>query len=246
MEIQRSTGIVLSAGLIGDADRTSRVFTEEFGKRSFIFKGLRKSRKRAPGVTEPGTLVDLVYYFNEKRELFAVKEFSIIKQHLEIRRELEKIYTLYFLLEITEKTTGFSDPNAQIYNLLVSAIDTLSATEYSMSLALLYAMSLNRIHGILSDFNRCKICCRDSSRHFAIDTTDFRPVCSDCLTGEASKDSLLFEGRYRELLVSGTKFNTIDHAAYRTEVISQILFSLILFVENYFHVEIRSKKLLLS
>jgi DNA repair protein RecO len=110
MEIQKSTGVVLSTGLMGEADRSSRIFTKEYGKRGFIFKGLKKSRTRPQTVTEPGTIVNVVYYYSEKRDLYIVNEFSIFKHYSEIRKDLAKIYTLFFILEITEKTTALSDP----------------------------------------------------------------------------------------------------------------------------------------
>ena len=45
MEIQKCSGIVLSSTASGEADRIARIFTREYGKRNFIFKGLRKDRK---------------------------------------------------------------------------------------------------------------------------------------------------------------------------------------------------------
>jgi recombinational DNA repair protein (RecF pathway) len=47
MEIVKSNGVVLSGAHSGESDSTARVFTGEHGKRNFIFKGLKKSRKRS-------------------------------------------------------------------------------------------------------------------------------------------------------------------------------------------------------
>jgi DNA repair protein RecO len=248
MEIQKSTGVVLSTSQMGEADRSSKIFTKEYGKRVFIFKGLNKSRKRPQSVTEPGTIINVVYYYSEKRDLYVVNEFSIFKHYSEIRKDLAKIYTLLFILEITEKTTGLSDPNLDLFNLLVSGIETLAKTEYVISLSLFFTVHLLRVQGILSDFSRCKTCAR-TYNEFIIDVVDFRPICKDCSRTQIKNRNLLFlNGDYRDLLkmIVSKKFITLDHSLYRTEEVSHILYCLILFVENYFHIEIRTKRYVLT
>ena len=248
MEIQKSTGVVLSTGLLGEADRSSRIFTKEYGKRNFVFKGLKKSRTRPQTVTEPGTIVNVVYYYSERRDLYVVNEFSIFKHYAEIRRDLDKIYTLFFILEITEKTTALSDPNQDLFNLLVSGIGTLAQTEFVINLSLFFAIHLLRIHGILSDLSRCKMCA-GTYDEFTIDVVDFRPICRNCSRNRIENwDLFFFDGTYRDLLIVilTRKFIAIDHSRYHTKEVTNILYCLIRYIENYFHIEIRSKRHLLS
>ncbi len=61
MEIRKAAGLVLHSRQSGEADIVARVLTAEFGKTNFIFKGLKKSKKRSLAAGEPGTLLDLMY-----------------------------------------------------------------------------------------------------------------------------------------------------------------------------------------
>ena len=130
MEIQKSTGIILSSRLFREADILSNILTKEYGKRKFIFKGLNKSKKRAQSAKEPGTILRIVYYFNESRDSYIVNEFDVKKYYFNIRENLEKIYNQYFILEVVEKTTGYNDTMQNVFNLLIAGIDTLSKTDY--------------------------------------------------------------------------------------------------------------------
>ena len=136
MEILKTDGIVLNSKVIGDADIFCKILTKDFGKKKFIFKGLKKSRKREKAATEPGTHISLIYYYRENKEINIVNEFNIQNQYSEIRDDLQKIFHLYYLLEIVEKTTGFEDVNKTFFELLKAGIDTLSKTEYNINLTI--------------------------------------------------------------------------------------------------------------
>ena len=129
MEIQKATGIVLSSRTINESDILCNILTREFGKRKFIFKGLKKSRKRPNNVSEPGTVSSILYYFKENKEIHTINEFTIIEQYLNIRNNLTSIYNLYFLVESVDKTTGFNADEEYIFNLLSSGIEALAHTD---------------------------------------------------------------------------------------------------------------------
>lgn len=247
MEIQKSTGIVLSSIQSGEADCFARVFTKEFGKRDFLLKGIKKSKKRPGVISEPGTIANLVYYFHEDRNSYIVNEFKIHTHYLNIRDNLSSILLLYYLLEIVEKTTAFNDTNKLIFNLLSSAIGIISKTEYKAHFAVSFILYLIKLHGILPDFTRCKKCGCPSSVKSAIDAADFHPVCADCQSTLNLK-TVTFSCSTMDYLMTSLniKFLAIDHSSFNGNDIQNLLFHLTLFIENYFHINIKSKNLFFS
>ena len=247
MEIQKTSCVVLSSRLTGEADYFIRVYTKKYGKRDFIFKGLRKSKRRPLIISEPGTIANLIYYFHEEKTSYIVNEYQIYKHYTSIRNSLKKILLLCFLLETAEKTTGFNDKNRSIFDLLVAGIDTLSKTENIEHLSVFFTLHLLKLHGILPDLKRCKICNRDDCSEYKIDNIDFHSVCEKC-SKKIQNNTNFFSNRTREYIIQSlaTKFFFIDHSSFPAEDALNFLNFISLFIENYFHIEIRSKTLLIS
>lgn len=251
MEILKTTGIALSSQVSGEADIVCNYFTRDFGKRKFIFKGLKKSKKRSLSATEPGSVASVVYNFREGRDAYIVNDVSLEKYYSSITGDIRKIFHLYFILESVEKTSGYDVADEAIFNLLRAAIDALSTTEFPAHLSSFFIMHLLKEHGILSDVDSCKICSKRNFGSFSLDVADLGPICSSCIAGNPSgpwqRSSLMNKemGDYmRECMVR--KFNAVDNARFRENDILDLLFNLSLFMEHYFHTELKSKSFIFS
>lgn len=242
MNIEKTQGIVLSSRTIGEADILATILTNDSGKRKFTFKGLKKSRKRPMSAGEPGTLLNLVYYHHDNREISTVSEFSIEYQPVKIREEINRIFLLYFLLEVTEKTIGFHDNSGNIYKLLDSGIRTLVETESPTNLSVFYIIHLLRFLGIIPDFLTCRSCEDETFNKFVLEISDLSLVCSNCYSG--SLDFLGIDTRDFINTSLTTKYSDIVHSRFNEKEISKLLFNIVLFVENYYHITLKSKEFL--
>jgi DNA repair protein RecO len=251
MNILKTTGIALSSHASGEADIICNFLTFDSGKRKFIFKGLKKSKKRSLSATEPGTVSTLIYYHREDRDAYIVNDFSIEKYHHSINTDLQKIFHLYFMLESVEKTTGYDIRDEQIFKLLIAAIEVLSKTEFPSHLSAFFILHLLKNHGILSDIVSCKVCSKNIFASFTLDVIDLRPVCGKCLgdnpNGPWQRSSLL-TADMREFIrdCMEKKFGAIVHFRYREKEILDLLFNYSLFIENYYHTELKSKSFIFS
>jgi len=243
MEIQKATGIVLSARRSGEADIICTVLTREYGKRSFLFKGIKKSKRRPQASIEPGAIIRLVYYHHDDRDIAIVNDSHIEKYYPEIRKNLEKIYHLSFLLEATEKTTGAHDRDLPVFDLLAAGIDTLPGTEFCGHLSAFFTLHLLRVHGILPDMSRCRECGSVITGPFSLEMPHLRAVCGMCGGTACLLDRAAFDFINTSIV---TKFNAIDHKAYGDEIMLDLIFHLALFIEEYFHTELKSKKFILE
>lgn len=245
MEIQKSHGIVLYSRRFGEADMYARIYTREFGKRAFVFKGLRKSKTRPHAATEPGAILHLVYYFHEGREFQVVNEFKIEAHRGVLREDLERIVHLCFLLEMVDRTSAANDPNEQLYALLEAALEELGRTAYPSHLSVFFCIHLLKRLGVLPDLSRCRPCGAREFNAFVFDRGELFPVCTQCAR-ELKNAKLVRSAGLDDYLRAalGSKFSATDHSLFDREDALHLLFHLVLFTESYFHVEIKSKGML--
>jgi len=251
MEIAKTTGIALSARPTGEADVVCTYYTKEHGKKKFVFKGLRKSAKRSRAAVEPGAVADLVYYFREDRDRHIANEFHVRTFPASITGDLSKILHLYFMLETVDKTCGYNIADEGIYRLIIAGMDALAHTDFPQHCAAFFTLHLLKNHGILPDLRTCKSCGKNDFSRFTLDMLDLRPVCGECLLMAPAllqpKNPLL-PGSTAEFIGScfAGKFSSIDCGKYPDRDIRELILVVSLFIENYYHTELKSKSFILS
>ncbi len=243
MEIQKTEGIVLRKIPILEADITDIIYTRDHGKRTFIFKGIKKTKRRSLSAIEPGSIVHLVYYHDEQKAMLNVKEFSSIVDTLSLRDNYQSMMTLFLLLEVVDKTTGYSDQNVKIYRLLKGAIETLHKTDAYYFFALAFITHYLKISGILPDFFHCTICQKDIITDMYLTEYQLNAFCNNC----APHNAFLFKAiapLIHEILVK--RFLDIEINKYNSSDIQKLLFHILLFIDHYFNIHIKTKELLFN
>ncbi|MCU0847369.1 MAG: DNA repair protein RecO [Spirochaetes bacterium] len=238
MEISKTDGIILKSRPSGESDITSVILTSDYGKKRFIFKGLKKSRKRSIAAVEPGSVINLLYYNHEDREFQIVNEFIQLMSFAEIRNDYNRIMHLFFLLEIVEKTTGFGIKDQVLYAMLVSAVEKVSSAEHLEYLTSFFILHLLRIGGILPDYSKCEYCGRNCINQFHVSAVDLKPACKNCI----NKGPVLPAGTSAFVIASlKNKYGEINFDRFCREEILDLIFHQSLFLEKYYHIEIKSK-----
>ena len=247
MEIQKSSGIILQSRSSGEADTIATIFTGEYGKRTFIFKGLRKSKKRPRSAVEAGSALDLVYYYRENRPVIVANEFTLIQDILEIRDDLGKILNVYYMLETVDRATAPGDPAQPIYNLLYSALNTMKTTGSPLHLTVCFTLHLLHMIGILPSIRTCALCGEPITAEFKIHVDDLHAVCGSCCRSspDANRSNPVNPAMLDFFHESfSRKFNEMRHEKYSESQLTRLLFPVSLFLEHYFHTTIKSKTLL--
>ncbi len=246
MEIRKSQGIVLSSRPTGEADRSIRAFTREHGKKSFIFKGLRKSKKRPMAASEPGTVLELVYYFHEGKDFHIVNECAIKKQYTDLRGSLDKMMFMFFMLELVDKTTAPANPVPRLFDMLAAALEVLRDTDKPAHLAAFFALHVLRTEGVITDVRACKQCGRTDMPKFALDFQDFLPLCETCARRFSMNPSLTGSVLNFIKYSAVSKFSAMHLDSVSREDMLDMLFSICMFVERYFNVDLKTKSMVLS
>ncbi|MEJ5362821.1 MAG: DNA repair protein RecO [Spirochaetota bacterium] len=243
MEIIKSEGIILKKIPIQEADVADIIYTQNHGKRTFIFKGIKKTRRRSQAAIEPGSIVHLVYYYNEQKAMFHVKEFSLLLDTVLIRDNYQAMITLFLLMEVVEKTTGHNDPNITIYRLLKGAIETLPKINAYTLLALSFIIHYLKLSGIMPDYLHCSVCHKEITDDLYLTEYQLSAYCNQCAPNNAfvftATAPLIYD-------ILTKKFLNIETNTYNSLDIQKLLFHTLLFIDHYFNIHIKTKELLFN
>jgi len=124
--IVKSKGIVLGYIKYGDNAIIVRIFTESYGYGSYIVNSIRSQKsKKSIGFFQPFSILDLVLYRKESRELQRISEF---KNHIvlhSIHQDLKKSAITLFLGEVFSKLLqAEKSPNPSLYAFAEASIHT--------------------------------------------------------------------------------------------------------------------------
>lgn len=124
--IVKSKGIVLSYMKYGDTSIIARVFTEERGYGSFIVNSVRSQRsKKSIGFFQPFSILDMVLYIKESRDLQRMSEYKYHRPLHQIHTDFTKSAVTLFLSEVITKLVQYEQsPNPSLYDFLEESIVT--------------------------------------------------------------------------------------------------------------------------
>jgi DNA repair protein RecO (recombination protein O) len=115
--------VVLARRNFGEADRILSVFSEHYGKVSFIAKGVRRLKSRKRGHIEVFSYVK--FSAASGKGIDIITEVETIDDFTEIRKSLKKVALVYYFLEVISKITHEGEHNPDLFNLLLANLERL-------------------------------------------------------------------------------------------------------------------------
>lgn len=128
--LHKTKGIVLRTVKYGETSLIVSIYTQQFGLQSYIVQGVRSATKKTPARAnyfQPGALLDLVVYHNERSQLQRIREFrwSVLYEHL--FTDIIKNSVLLYIVELVQKTIRQPEPNDELFAFLEDALLQLDA-----------------------------------------------------------------------------------------------------------------------
>ncbi|MBL0133378.1 MAG: DNA repair protein RecO [Chitinophagaceae bacterium] len=122
--LHTTKGIILRAVKYGETSLILTVYTSLFGTQSYLINGLRSSSKNGNNKAaffQPASLLELVVYHNEFKNLQRIKEYrwSHLYQHLFF--DVRKNCVALFMIELLQKTLKQPDPHPELFEFLEDA-----------------------------------------------------------------------------------------------------------------------------
>ena len=124
--IVHTSAIVLKSFPYGDSSLIARCFSKDKGKISLIVKGARSKKSSKASHFEPLSHIDVVYSYKPNRELQILSKVSFINYWSNILNDLRRVTISMAVLELTEKTLSYEDPNPALYKVLEEVLTTFN------------------------------------------------------------------------------------------------------------------------
>jgi DNA repair protein RecO (recombination protein O) len=116
-------GIILARKNYGEADRIIPIYSKNYGKITFMAKGIRRPSSRKRGHLEIFTQVR--FSAAKGRNMDILTELETINYFSQIRSSLKKVSLAYYFVEVIGKITHDGEPHSEIYYMLVRYLDQL-------------------------------------------------------------------------------------------------------------------------
>lgn len=185
MSLYRDQGVALRHYKLGEADRIVVFMTAGHGKVRAVAKGVRKTKSRFGARLEPPSHVNLLFY--EGRDLDIVSQADVVDHFRPIRDDLARMTDAMAMVEAVDQTAQERQPDAPLYQMLVSALRTLSErTRRSPLLVAAFYWKLLAMEGSAPVVERCASCDVGADKGaslVAFDLAHGGALCRDCRRG---------------------------------------------------------------
>jgi DNA repair protein RecO (recombination protein O) len=212
--LYKTKGIVLRTVDYSDTSIIVKIYTEEFGIQSYLIRGAKRKKATVKSnLFQPLSLLELVVYKKEKKQLQTLKEARPEVHFASIPHDPAKASILFFMNEVILKCLHEEEHNPELFSFLHETIQTLDAVEKNFSsLHLIFLVRFSRFLGFYPQGNFSKT-------NFLFDLregkfTNAEPMHPDYLTGENSlllnklilsnyysMESLVLSGKERKMLL---------------------------------------------
>lgn len=152
-QVHKTKGIVLRTVKYGETSLIVSIMTELFGLQTYIVNGVRKSSKKGAGkanLFQPSSILNLVVYHNEMKQMQRIKEFSwgFLYQHIQF--EIRKNTVALFMVELLQKCLKQPEPNPDLYYFIEDSFMQLDECNehIAANFPLFFALNLPGFFGV--------------------------------------------------------------------------------------------------
>jgi len=147
--LQKTQGIVLSSIKYSESSIIARIFTEDFGKLSFLVHGVRKNKSRMPAsLFQSFTLVQLDINYKNKSKLHNIREISVAQRTDFLHSDIRKSTIALFLAEILHKSLEENQQDQGLFDFIKLSITFLDSVEKSYAnFHLIFLIQLSKYLG---------------------------------------------------------------------------------------------------
>ena len=174
--LRKTRGIVLHTTRYGESSLVVHCYTEQFGRQTYMVKGVRKSRKHnRSNLFQPLFILDFEVYHKDTRDMQLVKEVARAVPINSIPYDITKSTQAIFMAEVLYRTLKEEEHNPVLAHFLMNSIEYLDKLEEPLpDFHIVFMFHLSRHLGFFPQKNSGK-----ENRFFDLVSGRFKPVLSD-------------------------------------------------------------------
>jgi DNA repair protein RecO (recombination protein O) len=153
--IRKTRGIVLHTTRYGESSLVVHCYTEQYGRQSYMVKGVRKSRKQnRSNLFQPLFILDFEVYHKVSREIQLVKEVNRAIPLNSLPFDITKSTQAIFMAEVLYRVVKEEESNPMLAHFLIHTIQYLDALEEpSPDFHIVFMFQLSRYLGFYPQNN---------------------------------------------------------------------------------------------
>jgi len=143
---QNLVGLYLNHFSYSDSSVVLKLFTQEYGVRSFILKGVKK-KKGGIAALQPFHVLEITSNFSIDKELNYGNTVKLYKPSKSITIDIRKSTVAIFLTEILYKSIKEEETNSKLFDFLNDSIEWLDQKDFNPDFHLLFLIELTKYFG---------------------------------------------------------------------------------------------------
>ncbi len=155
--LKKEEGAVLTSGKSGTSSRIVTLLGRRSGKIRLIAKGAARENSPFRGLLEPGAVIEAVYYYKEGRDIYFLKEASLLAPATAGSGTLQSAASKLAALELVDQICYAGNPDPKVSELIESYVQIGEPSD-SLLLFLAFEVKLLDALGALPEFGSCSVC----------------------------------------------------------------------------------------
>jgi len=145
--------IVFGTVKYGEADLIVSCFTEKKGLKTYLLRGVLKSKKGKlkASLFQPLTQLELVASHKDKNTLESMREAKLLSTYKSLHSNVIKTSVVFFLSEMLRNSVREEEPNTELYDFLETTLDWFDVHQDFANFHLLFLLKLTRYLGFYPD-----------------------------------------------------------------------------------------------
>lgn len=216
--------IVLSSLKYGDTSLIVKAFTLSDGLKSYLLKGILKSKKGKlkPGLFQPLTQLEIVAFHKNKGTLESIREAKVICHYKTLHSDIVKNSLVLFLAETVSIAIQEEEENTGLFQYLEYALYWLDQHQNIANFHLLFLLELTKYLGFYPDISSIELHYFDLYEGCFLSTPSLNPILED--------DSLQ---NFKQFL--GINFDGIFTVKLNNDQRQELLKKLLLYFQLHLH-----------
>lgn len=194
MSSEKSDAIILRLIEFSETSLIVTMLTRDFGKITVLAKGARRKKSPFEAALDLLALCRIVFLNKSSGAMGLLTEAKLERRFRAASKDLQRLYSGYYVAELLAKLTDESDPHRELFDLAERTIVSLDEGRHSTFLTLLrFEMRTLALLGHQPMLTRCVRCGNEDSpsekrTHFGL--LDGGRLCDDCRPGRTNVISL--------------------------------------------------------
>lgn len=182
MGLTETEALILKSYNLGDADKIVVMLTQREGLVRGVAKGAKRLKSRFGGSLEPFSVIDLVYFQKEERELVSIRQIELVKSYFANASNPHFLQKFAYLAELLSEFAPPSDPNERLYRMAKVCLATAAENPENLeSIVLYFELWILKLAGYLPDWQNCDDCKKAiNAQADAALQINFHLLCQSC------------------------------------------------------------------